>query len=57
MERYIQEEHTQKSPVKKYFIFYEIQKRQISDKKIYYFTTIYYQKFVFFIFPKIQRIF
>jgi hypothetical protein len=40
IERYIQEEHTQKSHVKKYFILYEIQKRQISNKKIYYFTTI-----------------
>jgi hypothetical protein len=30
----------QKSPVKKYFIFLEIPKRQISDKKIYYCTII-----------------
>jgi hypothetical protein len=30
----------QKSPVKKYFIFLEIQKRQISDKKIHYCSII-----------------
>jgi hypothetical protein len=40
IDRYIQEERTQKGPVKKYFILLEIQKRQISDKKIYCCTII-----------------
>jgi hypothetical protein len=30
----------QKSPGKKYFKFWEIQNKQISDKKTYYFNTI-----------------
>jgi hypothetical protein len=36
----MQEEHTQKSPVKKIlYILGNTKKKQISDKKIYYFTT------------------
>jgi hypothetical protein len=31
--RYLQEECIQKSPVKKYVVFWELQKRQISDSK------------------------
>jgi hypothetical protein len=54
IERYIREECMQKSPVKKYIVFWEIQKRQISDKKIYYCTLRNLcQKFVFFVFPKV----
>jgi hypothetical protein len=40
IEIYIHEKCTQKSSVKKYFIFFEIQRRQIFDKKIDYCTII-----------------
>jgi hypothetical protein len=36
IEKFIHDEHTQKNHVKNYIIFWEMPKRQISDKKIYY---------------------
>jgi hypothetical protein len=61
VDRCVYEDWNQKSLVKKYVIFLEMQKRQISDstltKYTYYCTTIYSQKFVFFVFSKIQSIF
>jgi hypothetical protein len=52
IERYIQKEHMQKVPLKILYIFRKY-KKDNSDKNIYYFTTIYYENFFFFIFLKI----
>jgi hypothetical protein len=61
VDRCVYEDWNQKSLVKKYVIFLKMQKRQISGstltKYTYYCTTIYSQKFVFFVFSKIQSIF